>query len=348
MELHTSSVPFPPAFYLAPNHFAPDHGGHAIDSPLGLDDLVSQSPLLRSAAGTPIELNGLRLHCDGGAPHLSVTRQDASGKRLASLAQTLSAPFVSHDDYVLELSDIETAITPPGSRTEKTAHALVQCAYGMRYRGSANRAIKELNDAQTRGASTVVAIAPQRGGPQVLGTLRFDVGQRLSVLDFFTPGPASNRPDTGAAFAEYSGLAFHPVFDQIGRSAGALQRDLTRFYKLLVLRKMVARCTTESLQHGARALYFIAARPIARFLTTGGLRLEPLSGGLPAQSAFPQRMREALPRYWRPGQTEQQPILYALSTELDEIKVRIGMHHVVIDPDNSLRLGADHSRTASA
>ena len=314
---------------------------HAGDGALGLDDLISNAPLPHAAADSPIALNGLRLHCNGAPAHERAAQPSASERRFASLAQSLCAPFRSHDDYILELSDIETGIAPVDSRTRATAYSLVQHAYGLRYLADAS--IDQLDDGQRERAgqaSTVVAIAQQCGVPQVIGTLRYSVGQQLSLFDFFAPEPTTCWPHEFGKPAEYTRLAFHPVFDRMGRAAGALQRDLTRFYKLLVLRKLVQRCSEEILDQGARAIYFIATPHVQRFLSAGGLRLEPLPGALSVESDLSRSVRDAFPRYWRPEQPDQQPIPYLMSADLDEITVQIGRLRIIVAPDNSLRLAA--------
>lgn len=349
MELRTTGTHFArPASASGP---ADDDIAHAGGGTLGLDDLIASAPE-HAAAGSQIVLNGLRLHCNS-TPALETTAQSsASERRFASLAQGLCTPFRSHDDYVLELSDIETGIAPVDSRTRATAHSLVRHAYGLRYLANADAPVEELDDEQLERAgeaSTVVAIAQQSGVPQVIGTLRFVAGERLSLFDFFAPEPTTCWPHGFGKPAEYTRLAFHPVFERMGPAAGALQRDLTRFYKLLVLRKLVCRCTEEILRRGAQVIYFIAAPHVTRFLSAGGLRLEALPGALAVESDLSRNVREAFPRYWRPEEPQQQPIPYLLSADLDEITVQIGRYRVVVAPDNSLRLAAmDQAQFAAA
>lgn len=316
---------------------------HAGDGALGLDDLISSAPLPRAATDSPMVLNGLRLHCNGAPARETAAQLSASERRFGLLEQSLCAPFRSHDDYILELSDIETGIAPVDSRTRATARKLVQHAYGLRYLANADAAIEELDDGQlerARQASTVVAIAQQCGVPQVIGTLRYSVGEQLSLFDFFAPEPTTCWPHGFGKPAEYTRLAFHPVFDRMGRAAGALQRDLTRFYKLLVLRKLVQRCSEEILDQGARVIYFIATPHVARFLSAGGLRLELLPGALAVESDLSRSVRDAFPRYWRPEQPDQQPMPYLMGTDLNEITLPIGRHRIVVAPDNFLRLAA--------
>lgn len=313
-------------------------------SPLGLDELVSGAPTRRCAAGAPIVLNGLRLHRNAAPADERSARQSASEGRLAALADDLCAPFRSHDDYILELSEIETGIAPIDSRARSVARTLMRCGYGLRYLSGTDPALEEFDDTRLERAgeaSTVVAIAPQLSVPQVIGTLRFIVGERLSLFDFFAPEPTTCWPHGFGKPAELTRLAFHPVFDRMVRAVGALQRDLTRFYKVLVLRKLIARCAEESLRRGARVIYLIAAPHVARFLSLGGLHLEPLPGARPVESEFAAGVRNAFPRYWRPA-SDQQPLPYLLGADLDEITVRIGQQHIVIAPDNSLRVAALH------
>ena len=319
---------------------------------LGLDRLIASGPSEHHAADAPIVLNGLKLHCKGPSAFVTRAPQTAGERLLTSLAQRLCAPFESDDDYVLELSDIETGIAPIDSRTRTTARTLVRYAYGLRYLAAADAAIEGLDDGQlerTGEASTVVAISQQSGVPQVIGTLRFTVGGQLGLFEFFAPEPTTCWPHGFGGPAEYTRLAFHPVFDRMGCAAGGLQRDLTRFYKSLALRKLVARCTEEILDRGARIVYFIATPRVVRFLSASGLHLEPLPGAVAVDSGVSRSVRDTFPRYWQPEQPEQQPMPYLLRAELDEVTVQIGQHRITVAPDNSLRLaGIAEDQLASA
>ncbi len=229
------------------------------------------------------------------------------------------------------------------SPVRATARRVVQCAYGLRYLGACGTALEELDDERLEcsgEASTVVALAQQRGVPRVIGTLRFIVGARLSMFDFFAPEGAASWSHASSVPAEYTRLAFHPIFDRMRDSAGDLQRDLARFYKVLVLRKLASSCMAEVLRKGVRSIYFIAAPHVVRFLLAGGLRVEPLTGVVPIDSEFTRRVRDAFPRYWRPGDARQQPIPYALGAELAEVTLPIGSQRMVIGSDNSLRVAA--------
>ena len=224
MELCTTGTRV--AKHASASALAPYDLVHASGCALGLDDLISGAPLAQAETDSTIVLNGLWLHCNS-APALKRTAQpNASERRFASLEQSLCAPFRSHDDYILELSDIETGIAPVDSRTRAAARSLVQHAYGLRYVTNTDAAIEELDDEQLERAgqaSTVVAIAQQRGVPQVIGTLRFIVGERLSLFDFFAPEPTTCWPHGFGKPAEYTRLAFHPVFERMARAAGALE-----------------------------------------------------------------------------------------------------------------------------
>jgi|KBSSwiStaDraftv2_1062776.scaffolds.fasta_scaffold66104_2 hypothetical protein len=332
-----AGLPFPIAAVPGPN--------------LGLDELIVGGSELQEYGNAAIELTGLRLHCSG-AQALETSEQHCAGeRRLVSLAQTLCAPFRSHDDdYILELSEIEIAVAPIGSPMRGAADHLVQYAYGLRHLGGAGANWSEHQDRERDGeAATLVALAQQRGAPQVIGTMRFVVSDELGVLDCFAPDPTTCWPHAFGTPAELSRLAFHPIFNRMGQATGGLQRDLTRFYKLLCLRKLASHCVHEIRSRGAQVIYFVGTPDVVRSLSTGGIQLDPLPGAHPVDSDTSRRAREAAPRYWQPEQPEQQPIPYLLAAELDEITVPIGQHRIVIAPDNSLRLAAiDEGELAAA
>jgi hypothetical protein len=321
-------------------------------SALGLDELIVGGSELQESDNAPIELTGLRLHCSG-APALETSEQHCAGEqRLVSLAQALCAPFRSHgDDYVLELSEIDIAVAPIGSPARSAADNLVQYAYGLRNlvnappgaSASEHKAMERVG-----GAATLVALAEQRGEAQVIGTMRFVVSDGLGVLDCFAPDPATCWPHAFGRPAELARLAFHPIFNRMGHATGGLQRDLTRFYKLLCLRKLVSHSIDEIRNRGAQVIYFVGTPSIVRSLSTGGVQLDPLPGAHPIDSDAARHAREASPRYWRPEQPEQQPIPYLLATDLDEVTAPIGQHRVVIASDNSVRLASIHNSEAAA
>ena len=308
---------------------------------LGLSDVVASRSVLQQAHGSRVGLDGLRLWCEGVSAAGVGTRESTTERLVALLAQELCAPFRLRDRYAFELSAVQTRIAPVDEPVRATARRVVQCAYGLRYLGACGAALEELDDERlecTGEASTVVALAQQRGVPRVVGTLRFIVGARLSMFDFFSPEGAASWPHASGVPAEYTRLAFHPIFDRMRDAAGDLQRDLARFYKILVLRKLASACIAEVLRKGIRSIYFIAAPHVVRFLLAGGSRVQPLTRVVPIDSEFTRSVRDAFPRYWRAGDARQQPVPYTLGTELAEVTLPIGQRRIVIGSDNSLRL----------
>jgi hypothetical protein len=311
---------------------------------LGLEELIVGGSELEPSRGASIELTGLRLHCSGAPALETSVHQSAGERRLVSLAQALCAPFRAHgDDYILELSEMEIAFAPIGSPARAAADNLVQYAYGLRglvNAGIIAHASEHEGMERSDEAATLVALAQQRGVPQVMGTMRFSVSDGLGVLDFFAPDPSTCWPHAFGQPAELARVALHPIFNRMGHATGGLQRDLTRFYKTLCLRHLASRCIEEMRSRAAQVIYFVGTPHVVRSLNKAGVRLDPLPGAHPVDSNASRRGREASPRYWLPEQPEQQPIPYLLSAELDEITVPIGAHRIGIAPDNSVRLAA--------